>query len=192
VPLLGFADPLPARPRRVVVAGTSGAGKTTLARRLAQALDLPHVELDGLFHGPSWTARPTFVADVQRFSAQPGWVTEWQYDTVRPLLAQRCDLVVWLDLPRRTVMRQVSTRTLSRWVRSERLWHGDREPALWRVLGDADHVLRWAWRTHGSTRERVEQLVATRPAVPVVRLRSHREADRWLAGPVARASARSV
>jgi adenylate kinase family enzyme len=44
---------------RVSILGTSGSGKTTLARRLAAALDLPHLELDAVFHQPGWTGSTT-------------------------------------------------------------------------------------------------------------------------------------
>jgi len=71
VPLLAFLDPLPHRPRRVLVAGTAGAGKTTVAGWIAMALQLPHVEIDALFHGADWTPRPSFIDDVHRFSAEP-------------------------------------------------------------------------------------------------------------------------
>ena len=33
---------------RIVVVGTSGAGKTTLARRIAAQLQLPHIELNAI------------------------------------------------------------------------------------------------------------------------------------------------
>jgi adenylate kinase family enzyme len=184
VPLLRFDETLPCRPARVVVAGTSGAGKTTLAARIAEVLGVPHVELDGLFHGPGWTPRPSFLADVEQFSAQPAWVTEWQYGDVRPLLAQRADLMVWLDLARVTVMRQVVTRTVSRRWRGQRLWNGNVEPPLWTALRHDDHVVRWAWTTHAPTRERVLRLQQTRPDLVVVRLQTHRQADAWLAGPL--------
>jgi adenylate kinase family enzyme len=72
VPLLGPGDPLPRRPSRVLVAGTSGAGKTTLAARIGALLRLPHVEIDALFHGPGWRPRPTFEADVRRFADRGG------------------------------------------------------------------------------------------------------------------------
>ncbi|HEX2291150.1 MAG TPA: hypothetical protein VHH53_13365 [Pseudonocardiaceae bacterium] len=53
MPLLGAVTALPVGPRRVLVAGTAGAGKTTVARRGAALLDIPHIEIDALFHGPS-------------------------------------------------------------------------------------------------------------------------------------------
>lgn len=84
--LLGSDDVLPVRPRRVLVAGTSGSGKTTFAERIADAFELPHVEIDALFHGPGWRPRESFLVDVDAFSARDRWVTEWQYSAARDLL----------------------------------------------------------------------------------------------------------
>lgn len=186
--LLGPHDALPAPVRRVLVAGSSGAGKTTLAAAVGAALGLPHVELDALFHGPGWVPRPSFRADVERLAASDHWVTEWQYDAVRDLLASRADLLVWLDLPRAVVVRQVARRTVVRRLRGSELWNGNREPPLRTLLTDPEHVVRWAWATHGSTAPRVRALLERRPELAVVRLRSRREVDRWRQGPLVRAS----
>jgi adenylate kinase family enzyme len=188
VPLLGPDDPLPGRPRRVLVAGSSGAGKTTLAAAVAAVLGLSHVELDALFHGPGWVPRPSFRAEVERLAATDHWATEWQYDAVRELLASRADLLVWLDLPRTVAARQLVRRTVLRRLRSQELWNGNVEPPLRTVLTDPEHVVRWAWAAHGHTAPRVQALRARRPELPVVRLRSRREVARWVSGPLLRAS----
>jgi broad-specificity NMP kinase len=80
---LTVADPLPHRPRRILVTGCSGSGKTTLAAALATRLGVPHHELDALSHGPGWVPRPTFVADVIALAATESWVVEWQYTQLR-------------------------------------------------------------------------------------------------------------
>ncbi|HEY6746909.1 MAG TPA: AAA family ATPase [Mycobacteriales bacterium] len=187
--MLGPDDRLPHRPRRVLVAGTSGSGKTTLAAGIAAALGLPHVEIDALFHGPAWTPRPSFEADVRDFSAGPSWVTEWQYGAVRAHLADRADLLVWLDLPRSLVLRQVIRRTLVRRLRRQRLWNGNIEPPLRTVFTDRDHIVRWAWRTHDATGVRVAELRRRRPDLVVVRLRNRAEIARWSTGPLRRSGA---
>ena len=125
MPLLECNQSLPARPRRVLVAGTSGSGKTAWASRIAGQLGIPHVEMDALYHGPNWTPRGSFMADVVAFAAEDEWVTEWQYSSAREILAARADLVVWLDLPIVTTMRQVTARTLRHRLRREVLWNGN-------------------------------------------------------------------
>lgn len=167
--------PTPA-PRRILVAGVSGAGKTTLCREIARRSGIPHTEIDALFHGPGWTPRPEFVADVQRLVSQPSWVTEWQYDAARPLLAERADTLVWLDLPFWTVtFHRVVRRTVRRSLRREELWNGNREAPLRSIVTDPEHIIRWAVATRNSCRHRIPVLGRTHPALRVVRLRTRRE-----------------
>jgi adenylate kinase family enzyme len=177
-------------PRRVLVAGTSGSGKTTLGRRIAAILDVPHTEIDGLYHGPDWTPRPTFLDDVRALVAQDAWVTEWQYRAVRPLLLERAEMLVWLDLPTHVVMRQVITRTLRRRIRREPLWEaGNVEPPLRTFFTWPDHIVRWAWRTRLNLRDLDTLLADIAPHVILVRLRSRRDVERWVRG-LATAAAR--
>jgi len=187
---LAADDQLPRAPGRVLVAGTSGSGKSTLARRIADALTIPYFEIDALYHGPGWTPRPEFVSDVTAVTEEPCWVTEWQYRTVRELLADRCDLLVWLDLPRHVVMWRVIRRTLRRSISGAELWNGNREPPLRTILSDEEHIIRWAWRTHKQSLPRITGYLARRPELPVVRLHGRSEVERWVRGPLAHAARR--
>jgi adenylate kinase family enzyme len=178
--VLTATDPLLFRPSRVTVAGVSGSGKSTLARRLGAGLDLPYTEMDALHHGPGWTRRPTFEADVRAFAASDRWVCEWQYDDVRPLLAARADLLVWVDLPFRVTLSRVVRRTVGRRLRREELWNGNREAPLHTFFTDPEHIVRWAIRTRHVYDERVPAVASAYPALSVVRLRTTREVDHWV------------
>lgn len=188
--MLSAVDPLPQRPRRIAIAGVSGTGKTTLARRVAAITGVPHTEIDALFHGAGWTPRPEFLGDVRALVAGDTWITEWQYGDARPLIAERMDLLVWLDLPFwRVSFPRVVRRTVRRRVRREHLWNGNIEPAFHTILRDPEHIVRWAVRTRHKYRNRLPALAAERPDLVIVRLRTRSDVERWLRGPVAAAVA---
>jgi adenylate kinase family enzyme len=145
--------------QRISVVGNSGSGKTTLAKALATSLGVPHLELDSVFHQPGWQPldRDTFRARVGDFTAQPGWVLDGNYSAVQDLVWSRADTVVWLDLPRRRVMRQIIGRTLRRMVSGTELWNGNREE--WRNLFKLDpneSIILWALTQHGQYRQRYQ------------------------------------
>lgn len=178
--MLSATDPLPHRPERVAVAGVSGSGKSTLARLIGAVLDLPYTEMDSLHHGPGWTRRPQFEADVDAVLARDRWVTEWQYDYARPLLTEAADLMVWVDLPFPVTLGRVVRRTLRRRLRREELWNGNVEGPLHHFFTDPEHIVRWSIRTRHVYDERIPAVAAARPDLPIVRLRSPRDVDRWV------------
>ncbi len=172
--------------RRVSVVGTSGSGKSTLARELAAILEVPHLELDGLNHQPGWEPLPRdeFQRIVAAKAAEDGWVIDGNYSTVQPLVWARADTVVWLDLPKGTVMRQLVWRTLRRVAGRQELWNGNRE--RWRNFFSWDpgqSVISWAWHKHAEYRARYAAAIGD-PAnayLRFVRLASRREVSRFLA-----------
>ncbi|MFJ4221521.1 AAA family ATPase [Curtobacterium luteum] len=178
--MLSVDDPLDPAPRRVLVAGVSGVGKTTTARRIAEVLGLRHTEIDALFHGPGWEPRPTFAEDVDRFTREDSWITEWLYGPVRSMLAERADTLVWVDLPTRVMLRRLLRRTLRRRLGREELWNGNVEPPLWTFFTDREHILRWGISTRNAMREQVPALERSAPHLRIVHLRSQHEVDAFV------------
>ncbi|WP_101845380.1 adenylate kinase family protein [Zhihengliuella sp. ISTPL4] len=182
--MLSADDPLPFRPARVLVAGVTGSGKTTLSRRLAALWDLHHVEIDGLFHGPDWTPRAEFLDDVRAFAAEERWVTEWQYTSkgTDEILTPRAQLALWLDYPYRVVRSRLLRRTLSRSLLRTRMWNGNVEKPIWRMLrGDPEeNILAWQTATLHKWAERFPEVQERFPHLTIVRLTHPRETKRWL------------
>ncbi|MFF8818126.1 AAA family ATPase [Leucobacter sp. NPDC015123] len=171
---------------RVLIAGLTGSGKTTLARRLAGAWDLTHVELDSLYHGPDWVPRETFLDDVARFASTERWVTEWQYTSkgAGGILEPRAQLAVWLDYPWRVARRRLIRRTVSRSVTRAELWNGNREGSLLRLF-DRDpekNILAWQRKTRNNWRERMPAALERNPHLTLVRLKSPAQTDAWVEG----------
>lgn len=166
--------------RRIAVVGSTGAGKTTLARWLASRYDLPHVELDSLFHGPNWTPAPAdeFRARVAAAVASDAFVVDGNYGPVRDLVWSRLDTLVWLDYPLWLVFGRVLRRTLVRIRTREELWNGNRESAR-NAFASRDSLLLWALRTHGRRRREYPGFIAQHRIPNVVRLRTPAETEAW-------------
>lgn len=101
---------------KINVVGTSGVGKSTLARRLAQELSLPYIEMDVLYWLPEWQGTPDdeFYAKLAAALAAPGWVLDGNYNRSRPVKWRDVDLVVWVDYSFWRTMRQAIWRAASR------------------------------------------------------------------------------
>ena len=169
---------------RISVVGCSGAGKTTMAVRLASALGIPHIELDALNWGPDWSAATDaeFASRVGEAMRADAWVIDGNYQNkIGATVWERADTVVWVDPPRWRSLAQVLGRTLCRVITRRQLWNGNRESwrsfLIWR--GD-ESVLSWAWTSYPGIRLRYQTLM-TDPCYAHItfhRVRTRREIDR--------------
>ena len=170
--------------RRVHVVGTSGAGKTTLATRLARILNVPHIELDAIHWRPNWTPldRRIMRAWVYTMIQGDGWVIDGNYSFVHDIVWQRADTLVWLDYPLPTVMWQLWWRTLNRSLGRAPLWNENREN-MWTRLATRHSLFLWALQTHGKHRRRYPAWLAEpeNAHLRLVHLRSPQAAEAWLA-----------
>lgn len=171
--------------RRVVVVGNSGSGKTTLSARIAAHLGAPHIELDAIRHQAGWVELPDdeFRRVVDERTRCERWLVDGNYAVVRDIVWPRADCVVWLDLPRREVMKRVVLRTVRRLVLRVELWNGNRE--RWVNLRSFDperSVVAWAWQKHEAYRVLYRGLMRDHPELRFVRLTSGRDADRFVDG----------
>jgi len=183
--MLSTDDPLPLRPERVLIAGVTGSGKTTLARRVAEMWDLHHVEIDGLFHGENWTPRPSFIDDVRAFAATDRWVTEWQYTSkgTDEIMTPRAQLAIWLDYPWPIVRTRLLRRTLSRSILRTEMYNGNLEKPIWQVLSTRDparSILAWQTKTRRFWATQMPLKRERFPHLIIVRMRHPRETERWL------------
>lgn len=168
---------------RTLVVGTSCAGKSTFARKLATLSGRTCIELDVLYWGPDWQPKPqeTFRQLVAEAAAAESWIAEGNYGAVRDLLWPRAETIVWLNYSFARVLWQALGRTIGRCLTRRELWHGNRE-SVWRSFFTKESILVWVITTY---HRRQREFAALRdsgafPHLCWVEFRHPKEAARWL------------
>ena len=170
---------------RIAVVGTTGSGKTTLAKALSAQLVLPYIELDAINWQAGWrdlarTDPDEFIRRVTHAVAVDSWVVDGNYGLVRDLVWRRATHLVWLDYDHPVIMYRVIRRSFARAVLRTEMWAGNRE--RWLHMLRPSHPIRWAWSTwRRRRREFGERLgLSEYTHLVVLRLRRPREAARLL------------
>ncbi|MCE7746409.1 MAG: hypothetical protein GPJ52_14875 [Candidatus Heimdallarchaeota archaeon] len=102
---------------RIVVYGSTSAGKTTVTKELGRILNSDVLILDDVFWGPNWET-PTPESFQKRvkviLSEKKKWVVDGNYSKVRPLVLPNATFAVFLHLPLYLILWRVFSRTISR------------------------------------------------------------------------------
>ncbi len=168
----------PASMRRVLVIGSGGAGKSTLATRLGRALGLPVIHLDQLYWRAGWVEpdKAGWATTVRETIARDAWILDGNYSGTLAERIAACDTIVFLDFSRFVCL----WRVLARIVRH----HGKTRPDMPDGCPEKFDLsfLVWIWNYPTRTRRKVLSLLAaSRTSKHVIHLRTRRETEGFLA-----------
>ena len=170
---------------RVVVVGVTSSGKSTLAEKLAERLDLSYIELDALNWEPNWKAAPldVFRARVEKATQAEKWIVAGNYHVVRDLVWPKAEAILWLDYPFLTVLWQLTRRSVKRWWTRELLWGTNYEP-LWNHfrLWSAESLYHWLFKTYWR-RKREYPMLLLQPEhqhLKLIRFNHPHETEEWV------------
>jgi len=150
---------------RIVIIGSAGSGKTTLAKALGVRLQTPIVELDALNWTAGWRPRAedephAFMADVEKAAGAENWVIDGNYRRALPLVLRRATDLIWLDYSRTVVLSRVIRRSFWRALFRRELWPGTGNREDFLRWFRKDHPIRWAWDTFARRRRQYGALFA--------------------------------
>ena len=161
---------------RVLILGSPGAGKSTLARRLAERTGLPVIHLDAEYWQPGWVEPEpaAWAGTVSRLVERPRWIMDGNYGGTRAIRMAAADTAIYLDYPTALCL----WRAIRRWVGHRGRSRSDMAPGCperldWTFLS---YIARYRGQSGKRMRDAIERF-----AGDVLVFRRPREADAWLA-----------
>ncbi len=88
--------------KKILIIGSGGAGKSTLAAELGGILGLAVIHLDAHFWNPGWvpTARPQWIETVEKLKSRDAWIMDGHYGSTLEMRLEAADAVIFLDFPK--------------------------------------------------------------------------------------------
>jgi len=166
--------------RRILVIGSGGAGKSTVARRLGHSLGIEVHHLDKYYWKPGWIESPPdeWLQTVAKLIDRESWIIDGNYGGSLKLRLQKCDTIVFLDMPRLLCLWRIVKRRF--------LYRNGGRPDI--VEGCPEKLdfefVSWVWNFSQRSRPKVVRLIAEHAeGKRVVWLRSQAEVESFLADP---------
>src|SRR5260370_8633295 len=87
--------------KKIVISGSTGGGKTELARALGEILQIEVIPLDRYFWQPAWREKPKEIRRqiMQMLVKKERWIIEGAYLDTSDIRLNAADAIIFLDIP---------------------------------------------------------------------------------------------
>ncbi|MCC3380788.1 adenylate kinase [Paenibacillus farraposensis] len=147
--------------KRIIVIGSPGSGKTSLAKRLSKQACLPYISLDDFYWGPEWkrSTDQQFLGQLGEVLEKEEWIIEGNYhDHYFAERLQRSDAIIVMDVSTIEAVTGVMIRSLNRFLFSRELPKGAEEENV-RIWDMSPRFVRFVIGFRRRTRPKIWPLV---------------------------------
>lgn len=169
--------------KRINVVGTSGSGKSTFSKKLADALNVQYIEMDQIYWKKNWSEPEdeTFFKELHKALEQDSWVLDGNYTRTNTIKWDRCDTVIWLDYSFLRTFSQIIFRSISRALTQKELWlgTGNRE-SFRRSFFSKESVILWMITNYKKNRVKYKKIMQSNdyPHITFLHIKSPLEANK--------------
>lgn len=161
-----------------MIIGCCGSGKTTLAKKLSNKLNLPLIHLDKLNWRDNWQniSKEEFDDLLWAEVVKPTWIIDGNYERTIPLRLKYCDTVIYMDYSRISCLYGVIKRVV--------MGYGKSRPDMGGYCPerfDFDFI-KFVWNFNKNNRKRYYDILSSKEDIQVIILRNRRQAAHFLQG----------
>lgn len=104
---------------RILIIGSCGAGKSTIAKRINEKINLPLINLDKFYWKPNWvrSSKEESKNKVKELVKGDKWIMEGNYQSTFDIRFPASDTIIFLDINRFVCL----WRILKRWFSKNRV-----------------------------------------------------------------------
>lgn len=155
--------------QRIIIMGCPGSGKTYVAQKLGERLDISVIYLDKLWRGKegSHISKEEFDTRMEKALALDSWIMDGDFSRTMEMRLKKCDTIVYLNLPRRICLRNLFRRA----------WAARKDPNGEKLTKEK---VQYVWNYRKQNRIRNDIWIAKTKHAQVVTLRSNRQVRAFL------------
>jgi adenylate kinase family enzyme len=162
--------------KKVLIIGSGGAGKSTLAARLGEVTGIEVIHLDKIHWKPNWTSPPKdeWRKTVKAELKKDEWIMDGNFGGTMEMRLAACDTVIYLDFPRTICL----YRALKRAVK----YYNKTRPDMGEGCNERIdfEFLHWVWNFPKTTKPKIEErLKRFESEKTTIRLHSKREVEKF-------------
>jgi adenylate kinase family enzyme len=163
--------------KRIAIVGSSGSGKSVLARRLGEILRIEVWHLDALLWKPEWvlTPREEQKQIQQQLVSKNSWIIDGNYNNTLDIRLEAADTIIFLDMPRMLCLYRVLKRRV--------MYHNRSRPDMQEGCKEKIDLafLKWVWQYPKSKRPgMLEKLDVLAQNKQVIILNSSRKVEKYV------------
>lgn len=162
--------------QKIIIIGSPGTGKSTLAKLLAGKLGLPLYHLDQLYWQENWqtVSSEEFIKVQEAIFQQDRWMIDGNYLSTMELRLIQADTVIFLDYPSHLAVGGILKRYITRHHKARSDMGGNNiEHWDW-------NFLNYTWKFNQDQRPKVLQLLKQYPDKHYLIFKNKRQLNTWL------------